>query len=274
MKLETSPWLHELSWPAIENYLKNDDIVLIPVGATEQHGRHTPMSVDTEWSVAVAEGAAVKAKVLAVPPMHFGWSPHHLAYPGAVTLRAETLIDVLVDVGQSLAYHGFKKLIFINGNRLANHAPMEIAATKLRFQTGVFASVVDVGLVARREIAEICPDGQTGHAGDVETSFMLHWKPELVDMSKAAVGKAHDGGPIAGHPMMLEPPFDLNAVTIRSTDAELRESAAPTGIAGDATIATAEKGKAALEAIINNTVLHIEQVRNKKVELKPVSIPV
>src|SRR5690606_40483475 len=100
------------------------------------------MSVDTEWSVAVAEGAAVKAKVLAVPPMHFGWSPHHLAYPGAVTLRAETLIDVLVDVGQSLAYHGFKKLIFINGNRLANHAPMEIAATKDRKSTRLNSSHV------------------------------------------------------------------------------------------------------------------------------------
>ncbi|MBP6018604.1 MAG: creatininase family protein [Burkholderiaceae bacterium] len=274
MKLQTSPWLHELSWEAIADYLTHDDIVIIPVGATEQHGRHTAMSVDTEWSIAVAEGAAIGAKVLTVPPIHFGWSPHHLAYPGAITLRPETLIDVLVDVGQSLAYHGFKKLIFINGNRLANHAPMEIAATKLRFQTGVFASVVDVGLVARREIAEICPDGQTGHAGDVETSFMLHWKPELVDMSKAVAGNPHGGGPIAGHPMMLEPPFDLNAVTIRSTDVELRESSAPSGIAGDARIATAEKGKAALEAIVRNTIVHIEQIRHKAVTLKSVNIPI
>lgn len=274
LKLETSPWLHERSWSDIETYLQSNDIILIPVGATEQHGRHLPLNVDTQWSVALAEGAAKEAGVLATPPVHFGWSPHHLAFPGSVTLSAETLTNVLVDVGQSLVYHGFKKLLFINGNRLANHAPMEIAASKLRFKTGAYASIIDVGLIARREISQIFPDGEAGHAADVETSFMLHWQPELVDMSKAAKGKHVKPGPIAKHPMMLQPPFDLNAVTVRATDAELRTPDNPTGIDGDATVATAEKGKQALDAIIKNTVLYIDEVRPIQVNLKPVSIPV
>lgn len=274
MKLENSPWLHERSWKGIEQYLKTDDIILIPVGATEQHSDHMAMNVDTNWSIALAQGAATAANVLAAPPIHFGWSPHHLAYPGSVTLSAQTLINVLMDVGQSLAYHGFKKLLFINGNRLANHAPMEIAATKLRFKTGVYASVVDVGMIARREIAEIFPQGQAGHAADVETSFMLHWQPELVDMSKAARGKHNQPGPIAKHPMALEPPFDLNSVTVRATNLDLRTSDNPTGIDGDATKATAAKGEATLDAIIANTVSYIDEIRNIKVELKPTDIPV
>lgn len=274
MPLTEGPWLHEMSWRAIASHLERDDVVLVPVGATEQHGDHTPMLVDTGWAIAVAEGAARAAGALAVPPIHYGWSTHHLAYPGAVTLRPETLIDVLVDVGESLVYHGFKRIVLVNGNRIANLPPMEIAATKLRFTTGAYVSVVDVGLIARREVGEICTPGQNGHAGDSETSFMLHWRPDLVDMSKAAAGSPHGSGPFPTNPAAIEPPFDLNAITVRPTDIELKAASQPTGIGGDARPATAEKGKAVLEAIIRNTVTHIEDIRRKVVTTKPVAIPV
>ncbi len=124
MALNDSPWIHEMSWSAIEASLEQSDIVLVPVGATEQHGEHTPLMVDTAWAIAVSERAARRTGVLVAPPLHFGWSPHHLAYPGAITLRPETLTQVIVDVCQSLMIHGFKKFILINGNRVANLAPM------------------------------------------------------------------------------------------------------------------------------------------------------
>jgi len=274
MLLDNSCWLQELTWAKIRAHLSQDDVVLVPVGATEQHGDHTPLLVDTGWAIAVAEGAAIAAKALVAPPLHFGWSSHHLAYPGAITLRPETMIDVLLDVGESLIYHGFRRIVMVNGNRIANLPPMEIAATKLRFRTGAYVSIVDVGLIARREVGEICAPGQNGHAGDSETSFMLHWRPDLVDMSKAAKGKQHGGGPFATNPMPIEPPFDVNAVSVRPTDAEFLGASQPTGIGGDATVATAEKGKAVLEAIIANTVRHIEDIRRKSVTIKPVSIPI
>ena len=89
--------------------------------------------VDTGWAIAVAEGAALATGTLVAPPQHVGWSPHHLAYCGALTFRPETLISVMVDIGESLIHHGFKKIVFVNGNRIANLPPMEIAAAKLRF---------------------------------------------------------------------------------------------------------------------------------------------
>lgn len=274
MLLEESCWIHELNWRTISARLAEDDVVLVPVGATEQHGDHTPLLVDTGWAIAVSEGAAKQAKALVAPPLHFGWSTHHLAYPGAITLRPETLIDVLVDVGESLVYHGFKRIVLVNGNRIANLPPMEIAATKLRFRTGAYASVVDVGLIARREVGEYCAPGENGHAGDSETSFMLHWRPDLVDMSKAAAGSPHGKGPFPTNPMPIEPPFDINAISVRPTDAEFLEASSPTGIGGDARVATAEKGKAVLDAVIRNTVTHIEDIRRKPVTIKPVSIPI
>jgi len=274
MLLDNSCWLQELTWEKIRAHLADDDVVLVPVGATEQHGDQTPLLVDTGWAIAVAEGAAQTAGALVAPPLHFGWSSHHLAYPGAITLRPETMIDVLLDVGESLIYHGFKRIVMVNGNRIANLPPMEIAATKLRFRTGAYVSIVDVGLIARREVGEICAPGQNGHAGDSETSFMLHWRPDLVDMRKAAKGRSHGGGPFATNPMPIEPPFDQNAVSVRPTDAEFLSASQPTGIGGDATVATAAKGKAVLEVIIANTVRHVEDVRKKAVSIKPVSIPI
>jgi creatinine amidohydrolase len=273
MLLDNSCWIQELTWPKIQSHLAIDDVVLVPVGATEQHGEHTPLFVDTGWAIAVAEGAAKKTNALVAPPLHFGWSSHHLAYPGAITLRPETMIDVLLDIGESLVFHGFRRIVMINGNRIANLPPMEIAATKLRFRTGAYVSVVDVGLIARREVGEICAPGQNGHAGDSETSFMLHWRPDLVDMSKAKTGNPHHAGPFATNPMPIEPPFDINAISVRPTDEEFRAAAQPTGIGGDARVATAEKGRAVLDAIVRNVVVHIEDIRRKSITIKPVSIP-
>jgi creatinine amidohydrolase len=180
MLLDDSVWLHERSWPSIAVYLKTCDIALLPVGATEQHGAHTPLMVDTGWAAWISERVAARTGVLVAPPLHFGWSPHHLAYPGGITLRPETLTQVIVDVGESLLVQGFRKLVLVNGNRVANLPPMEIAATKLRFSSGAHVSVVDIGLIARREVVAICDSGPgaVDHAADAETSFMLgHQSP-------------------------------------------------------------------------------------------------
>lgn len=222
MLLTSSPWLHERSRTSVQEYLKHDDLILVPIGATEQHGRHTPLMVDTGWAIAVAEGAALATGTLVAPPQHVGWSPHHLAYCGALTFRPETLISVMVDIGESLIHHGFRKIVFVNGNRIANLPPMEIAAAKLRFSTGAYVSVVDAGLIARREVGEICQAGENGHGGDSETSFMLHWRPDLVDMSQAAPGKPHQtGGSFPTNPMPYQPPFDQNVISVRITAEEM-----------------------------------------------------
>jgi creatinine amidohydrolase len=274
MLLTSSPWLHERSWTSVQEYLKHDDLILVPIGATEQHGRHTPLMVDTGWAIAVAEGAALATGTLVAPPQHVGWSPHHLAYCGALTFRPETLISVMVDIGESLIHHGFKKIVFVNGNRIANLPPMEIAAAKLRFSTGAYVSVIDAGLIARREVGEICQAGENGHGGDSETSFMLHWRPDLVDMSQAAPGKPHQtGGSFPTNPMPYQPPFDQNVISVRITAEEMLRGH-ESGISGDATVADADKGRRVLEAIVRNTARHIEEARRLKPEVRRPPIPI
>ena len=91
MTAPRSVWLDRLRWPEVEAHLQHDDVALIPIGATEQHGRHLPLLVDTGWAVAACERAARLAGAVVAPALPYGWSPHHMGYPGTVTLGAATL---------------------------------------------------------------------------------------------------------------------------------------------------------------------------------------
>lgn len=272
-----SHWIHEMKWPEIADYLQRSDIALIPIGATEQHGPHLPLYVDTGWAVGMAEGAAERTDVLIAPPVHYGWGPHHMAYPGTITLRADTLIQVAMDIGESLIYHGFKKLVFINGNRVANLPPMEIAASKLRFITGAYVAVADAGLIAKSAVNAVCesPEGGLGHAGESETAYTLYRTPELVDMDQAVNADRRQGRFTLSH-KPLEPPFDGDSVYVPRTDADMRRTTEATrGVAGSAALATREKGERIHEILSEALAEFIDtHVRPATVELKHVTIPI
>ncbi|MFM9848571.1 MAG: creatininase family protein [Hyphomicrobiaceae bacterium] len=264
--LTQSPWLHERSWPSIKDYLAHGDIVLVPVGATEQHGAHAALMLDTGWAIGISEAVARRTGTLAAPPLHYGWSSGHMGYPGCVTLSAETLTTVLVEICQSLMVHGFRKFVLVNGNRVANVPPMEIAATKLRVQHGALAAVLDIGLVARREVAAIVGEDNAGvgHAGDAETSYLLFHRGDLVDMQKAVsipptVGT--DSGPaqLLTH---LAGPYGRNSVLLKLTPEEFADRTAATGgVGGNAAAATREKGERIFKAVVENSVSFVESLR-------------
>ncbi len=271
---EKSCWLHELAWPEVEAHLKGDDVALVPIGATEQHGPHLPLLTDTAWAIAAAEGAAARAGALAAPPLHVGWSPHHLGYPGSLTLRPETLTAVALDICESLVCHGFRRIVMVNGNRIANLPPLEIAASKLRHRTGALAVVADVGLIAKEEIDAVCTSepGGLDHAGESETAFMLAWRPELVDMSKA-VSEIPPRRSAFFEAIEFEPEFAGNSVSVIRTAADRPRGPGSTGVSGDARAATAEKGAAILEAIVANLARLIDELRARPVGAVRAEIP-
>ena len=229
--------------------------------------------VDTGWAIAVAEGAALATGTLVAPPQHVGWSPHHLAYCGALTFRPETLISVMVDIGESLIHHGFRKIVFVNGNRIANLPPMEIAAAKLRFSTGAYVSVVDAGLIARREVGEICQPGKTAMAATARPRSCCTGGRTGGHVAGRSGQAASDGRivPDQSHALSaaVRPERDLGAHHRRGNAAG-HES----GISGDATVADADKGRRVLEAIVRNTARHIEEARRLKPEVRRPPIPI
>ena len=261
-------WLHELRWPEIEAYLEHRDLVLVPIGATEQHGRHLPLLVDTGSAVAACEACAEKTEALIAPPLHFGWSPRHMGYPGSITLGADTLRQVSIDICQSLIHHGFHHVVIVNGNRIANLQPLEIAAVQLQNRTGARVAVADTGLIAREEVKALCEaaDGGLKHAGEAESSFALHWKPDHVAMSEARPLSANvQSASRFDSPVEIDPALNRNAVSRFSTPAQHRAATLPHGHVGDPTLASPTKGRAMIEAIARNLASFVEEFQTLEV---------
>lgn len=270
-----SVWIHELTWPDIADYLKSESIALVPIGATEQHGPHTPLMVDTAWASDVSEAVAKQEKVLVAPPMHIGWSPHHLGYPGGITFRPETLTHVALDIGESLLSHGFRKIIFVNGNRVANLPPLQIAMAKLRFKTGAYVAIIDTHLIARKEVCEAAGNRRDAshHAGLVETSFMLHAHPELVRTDRISPMPDHDVPAFASN-IPMDPPLDQNVAFCQPTAAEFYKRTGGNGAYSSPAGASAEIGRAVLDVTIKRAAQFVAQVKTIEVDCERCPIPI
>ena len=271
-----SVWIHELSWDEVAHQLAQDDVALVPIGATEQHGHHAPLLLDTGWASVVAEHAARSAGCLVAPPLHYGWSHGHMAYPGTIGLRAETLTAVAIDIAECLLRHGFRRIVFVNGNRIANLPPLEIAAVKLRLATGALVAVADCGLIARDAVAALAEGGPgtIGHAGETETAMVMAYYPHLVDMARAPGGfragplPADARAPRRGH-HSLDPRLDGDSVFLPNLPDEFRaHTEARQGVTGDESLATAEKGRAMVSAIAARLATFIAELRRGDVAVR------
>lgn len=177
-------WLHEMRWPEVQDYLMEDDRVMLPLGSTEQHGRHAPLGTDSLLAIALAEDASERTGVLIAPPLWYGWSPHHMVAPGTVSVRPEVLVELLYDILSSLSKHGFRKFVLINGHRLANLPWIQIAAERAQRELKVRVFVFDP-LYMSLELRKSVDFGPFGHGDDMETSHLLYKFPGLVRMSEA-----------------------------------------------------------------------------------------
>lgn len=107
--------LSDLNWFDVESYLENDDRIMLVIGSCEQHG-YLSLLTDTKIPLAVADAASQQTGVLEAPEINFGASPYFLAYPGTISLRIATLMDLLEDMVRSLYRHGFRRLLVLNGH--------------------------------------------------------------------------------------------------------------------------------------------------------------
>lgn len=219
-------------------------VAILPIGAIEQHGPHLAMAVDRDLVLAVLDRAlpqvARHLTVLVLPVQAIGKSTEHLAWPGTLSLSADTLLRVLGDIAASVARAGVRRLMIVNGHG-GNRAVLEIACRDLRAAHGLIVAQVAWDDLAGAEAVVGADEARDGlHAGDVETSAMLAAQPGKVRMDRAAdFGSAHmdwraahPGLGLGGAP--LRPGWlmgDLNAQ----------------GAVGNAAAATAAKGEALLD---------------------------
>lgn len=256
-----SVWMQDLRWPQVEDYLKRERIVVVPVGSTEQHGPAGPLGVDTYVAITLAEDVAERTGVLCAPPMWFGDSSHHMGFPGTISLRTETLIQVIRDVGRSLARHGFDRIILINGHKGSNLAALNSAVRALHEEElpGVLFVVADPLALARSAAPDIKSTNEH-HAGELELSHILYRFPGLVRTDlltdEHADFESVFGG-FVGNDLFGPAP---DGVEIHFSGAEEREFA-PTGSLSASTGASADKGKAYHDHMVTRLCELVEWLR-------------
>lgn len=224
---------------------EDGSVVVVPIASLEQHGPHLPTATDTILATAVAHHGAEAADdvpALVLPPVWSGYSPHHTPFGGTVTVEFETMLALVRDIVTSAVGNGFDAALILNGH--GGNAPLVGAATGT---LGPALPDVDVvGLTywhlasaAFNEDLRTTDLGGASHAGEFETSLMLHLRPDLVGDDRPSEPRdpiydgqgrdMHDPGPLSVY-------RDWDAVS-------------ESGVMGDASAASAETGAALLEVL-------------------------
>jgi creatinine amidohydrolase len=254
-----SVWIHELTSDDVEEHLKHDDVVLVPIGATETHGPHLPLGTDAYEAIDYAGEIARRAGALCTPPIWFGDSPHHMGRPGTISLKSQTVIELLKDVYRSLIHHGFTRIVTFNGHRLANLPVIQIASRQAKEERPdvLFACFDPVVIAAETHKRIRTAPGEGIHACEFETSHMLFRRPELVRRDKIEVSR----GSYIDSRFVLADHFAGGDKVLWTTSWRDQLAVAPKGHLGDPTAATADKGKALWEAVVSNGVEFIQAMR-------------
>ncbi len=240
--------LADLTWMEAERLLDSSTVVVVPLGAeSKEHGPQLRLKNDFLLANYYAERVLNASNIVLAPTINYSFYPAFVEYPGSTTLRFETARDMVVDICRSLARHGPKRCYILNTGvstvRILGPARDSLAASGIvmRFTRGG----------RRADSVEKAISQQTGgtHADEMETSMLLYMYPQFVDMTKAA----KDYHPGAGG-------------LTRDSLAAVREGKtfSRTGIFGDATLATREKGRRVVEAQVLDLLEEIEALRRTR----------
>lgn len=233
--------LEELTWQEAEARLHAEAVVVVPLGAAaKEHGPH--LKLNNDWRIAeyLKHRVVQEADVVVAPTVGYHFYPAFVEYPGSVTLRRETARDLIIDVCTSLAAFGPRRFYVLNTgvSTVRALAPAQEALAG----NGILLHFTDIQRVAADAVAAVTEQTGGTHADEIETSMMLYIAPDSVDMARAA----RDYHPGTGR-----------LTRKRSTDGVY----SATGIFGDATLATREKGRIVVEAKVRGILRDIEQLR-------------
>lgn len=162
------------------------DLCVLPVGATEQHGPHLPLDVDTVTAESVALGASALTGVPVLPALPYGCSLGHSSrWPGTISLRPETLSAILLQIAEWVRNAGFRRLIVLNAH-VTNWAPLRCGLENIRHQWPDLAiGIVNVWDLSAEIHARYHHDAANFHANEAETSLSLHLRPDTVHLDRA-----------------------------------------------------------------------------------------
>lgn len=227
--------LDEMTREEFKIILENVKAAVVPVGSIEQHGPHLPMGHDLESVIYIARKAVEKVypKVILVPsPLNVGISPHHMNWPGTLTVSSETFMNAIFDVCKSLRKHGICKVILLNGHG-GNVPALKLVGFRIRDELKMKVSALSYWDLISKDFLEkvLEEDACPGHAGEFETSIALVIHPELVRKDLIPKGRTR---PLYLKYMILD-----------------QEETCPNGVDLDPSLGSADKGEKLLKIIID-----------------------
>lgn len=240
---------YNLTWKEIKEISEKNDIVIFPIGSTEQHGFHCPTGVDHFNAFELSKKVSSRTETLVAPPMPYGSHPYfHYGFVGTLPIRATVQIEFVRDVIKGLVNNGFKKIIIMQAH--GQWWTLHTAIQEIALEVDCFMAVATWWELACETIRKVC-ETDFKHADEVETSVSLALYSDLCDMTKA---EPDDSLKPFIDRKFLRPAVHgelINSFPIEAITSVPQESSVmKTGVPGDPRLATKEKG----EAIVNTAV--------------------
>ena len=242
-----SLYLADLTWLQAEQALRPETVVVIPLGAaSKEHGPHLKLRNDAVLAEYLTKRVAAEASVVIAPSVPYHFYPAFLEYPGSVSLGLETARDYTSEIVRSIARHGPRRFYILNTG-ISTNRPLSASADALKSE-GLLLHYTD--LQNRLDpIARTISEQEGGsHADEIETSMMLHIDPSLVDMSRAVKDYAPRSNPFT----LTRRPGTTGTYS-------------PSGIWGDPTVASREKGRLLIETLVAGILDDISRLRTAAV---------
>lgn len=243
-----------MTWQEVAEAVKVTKTILIPIGSTENGGPHLPLSNETEVAVEIAKRAGIKLGSIVAPPIYFGVSEQHMGFPGTISVRSQSLVNLLLDICDSFQRHGLKNMIFVNGHS-GNTPALQMVASELRQSKGIIAAVAQwFSMIPGGEIRKIVD--RVYHAGEAETSIMLAVNKDAVRMNRLVSEVPKVKSKFLG--------FDFYAAGPKAIFPYQIKEVTKSGVIGDATKASLAKGEQILELAVKYLVDLVHDIESGK----------
>jgi creatinine amidohydrolase len=250
--------LANMTWEDAEEAARRNALVIVPTGATEAHGPHLPLDVDTHQAAHVAALLARRIGALVAPALPYGYSSTWMNFPGTVSLSTETYQRVLQEICTSLLAHGFRRLLILNGHR-PNGTSCDVAARAVvdrhPDRDDLQITAVSYWEPAAKELHALRRSavGGMGHACELETSFQLATRPQLVRMERL------EGKQTALVNWDLVAPVEPSRTYGPWPDPKKGHL----GVFGDPFSASAESGERFLEPIVDRLIAMLSRIEER-----------
>ena len=257
--MERKPYLYQhYTWPELAEAAKKQPAVILPIGSVEDHGRHLPLDTDNFliWSICEAAAQAAPGEILLLPQIPYGFETHHMDFPGTIDIGMEHLLDFVLDVTKSVAHHGFRYILIADGHG-SNMPILDLVARRTILETDALCGCFIWPSLAPQVITELRESpvpGGMAHACELETSVYLHVDPDRVQMDKAVKDMNLPPSKFIWLDLMKGSPVLLMDHWTRFSRS---------GVVGDPTLATADKGKRVFDAVVAALVELVREFRSR-----------